>query len=218
MQAHSDQRWLNRVVEHAVENGWCTKIFCTTCGATAFKERLRSALGLPNTKTKRRPLGYAPLLSQEAAMEVVEAMKGLPNPDRRLAAYKSAIRFILWHCREALGRTTGVQRMTEILGNSWSGDILNEMILHHEALMKAQLAHEQRNDPVRVAQRRDAAKAVRAQQHNWRLNAKKVRDQTWWRLVAVTHSNFGAPKKFFAETDQSETECGLANTTRSMSE
>jgi hypothetical protein len=102
--------WLQRLLERAVAEGWCTKINCTTCGS----DDLRQALGLINVLRAGRD-------ADQAEAIILSLRKCTPSTDVTVEC-ESAVRWILFEVWRKFG-----DRYFECLPGSWAGDVLGRM-------------------------------------------------------------------------------------------
>ena len=121
--------WLDAHVEQALRLRLCTKIRCTTCGATKFRRgtlaALTAATGLPASSFGHQPVKLA----------VAQALAGMvedcpAHPDKT-----SAIRLLLSEVWDGAPLAGG--DVSRLLEGSWAGRLLAAMREHDDNLRTA---------------------------------------------------------------------------------
>ena len=117
--------WLARIIEQAVENDWCTKTICTTCGAHDFRRavwaeaavQIGSSFALQLGEWPNRKLFELPDGERKALIDaVVTGLVGLPRDFRR----DEAVRTVL----NDLGRVIPLSLVQPSLERSEAGEVL----------------------------------------------------------------------------------------------
>ena len=160
--------WLEQYLDQAIERRLCTMIGCTTCGAQDFRAGLNAGLARPGDDLRR--------LNADRSLPLLESASKLVAPQARHSERVEAIRLVLFDCWVALGGDNALPQMKERLGRGWAGQVLNEMIAHHEVRTRVRREHEVRSDPAAARQRRQQLKGERQQRHQERLEKKRQRD------------------------------------------
>ena len=92
--------WLARIIEHAVENDWCAKTICTTCGANDFRRTVWAEAAVPIGRSfalqqgewPNRELLELPDGERQALIDaVVTGLVGLPRDFRRDQAARTVL-------------------------------------------------------------------------------------------------------------------------------
>ncbi len=161
--------WLHAYLVAAVGRNLCTRIHCTTCGATEFRHGLLRALA---TATNRPPSRtYTP----QVAVDVARALADTRPSDAEAIQLEEAGRCVVFDICSAIGEVEAEQ----LLGQGWGGDVLRRMQEHHRRVTAARRAKAEYEDPARVQERREEKKRVAQQRHEQRLALKNERDRTW---------------------------------------
>jgi hypothetical protein len=168
----SEDNWLQRYIAESVSRNLCTKILCTTCGATEFRQGLLAALATSSGQETVRRMGPGHAIAMAKALRQVEAVS-------RDWKWEDAVQFVLYECWYAFRDEAGREAFEAILAGSWAGDVLARMKAHHQARMEAARRRQEANDPENVKARREQKKQLRQQQHAERLAAKAERDRAW---------------------------------------
>jgi len=109
--------WLHRVMRHACGRDWCSKIGCTTCGATPLRNALREeAFRAASRSVQRR-------YDRVTALHLAAAVAGL-NPDREEAESLAGPTIIALN--ELLSSPLDPWLLDEILRGHWAHDLLPE--------------------------------------------------------------------------------------------
>jgi len=141
---------LASLIQLAGEKNWCTKLYCTTCGALDFRRKLQK-------------------LSNE---EILEDLRALPldfcerNSD--------VLRLIFVEI--ALFPTCA--DLSEPLKDTPAGAVLESAISHSKYQLKRRLEHEQWSSPEAAKERAIARKRIKATAHNLRIRKKAASDET----------------------------------------
>lgn len=166
--ADEDPDWLRRYVQDAVSRGLCTKIHCTTCGSTEFREGWRGALAWASR--------YSGGARTERA-RVLTAGLARVHPEGRddEGRVKDAVRLLLLEMR-----SEGVLSLPEcrqLLKGSWADAVLASMEEHHRADRERAVNHatSQNDLQAEAAERR----RQRQENHRARLAAKVEKDREW---------------------------------------
>jgi hypothetical protein len=127
----SNPQWLQQLMEHAVAEGWCLKMNCTTCGS----DDLRQALGLLDKSSADRPR-FLPM-PPESAEAIVRALKACAaQSDCRM---EEATRWVLYE----VWRNFGDAYFSGLEG-TWAGEVLARMRAHHQRRQEERRLHEAR--------------------------------------------------------------------------
>lgn len=169
--------WLQSYLADAVRRKLCTKINCSTCGATEFRRGLIAALN--GDAAQGAGENYRRPLEREEGIRLLKALAEVASDDGggSSTAFEGAVRFLLYDLW-----ASWVLRETDsenLLAGSWAGSILDRMKTHYEARMAAQRRREELNNPANVQKRREERKRLKQEQHELRLARKKERDRIW---------------------------------------
>lgn len=119
---HTDPKWLQSVLRQAIDEHWCTRISCTTCGA----DQLRAAI--------------APCLQTSAdAKMVIDGLRECGHPSADVYAFEEAMRWVLYAVWARFGEC-----FDSDLNGTYAGQVLTRMQEHHARRMNARRIHEQR--------------------------------------------------------------------------
>lgn len=163
------ENWLHAYLVASVGRNLCTRIHCTTCGATEFRQGLLRALA---TATQRPPSrAYTP----QVAIDLARALADARFSDAEAAQLEEAGRCVVYDICSAMGEREAEQ----LLGQGWGGDVLRRMQEHHRRVVEARRAKAEYEAPARVQERREERRRVAQQRHEQRLTLKKERDRTW---------------------------------------
>lgn len=172
--------WLSAYLQLAQERRYCTRIYCTTCGARDFRQGLvratHRAMGKP--PGVRRLVGHP--LGDDGVLVLAQALAQLPPPNPPQHAIHEAVMMTLHELWMACGGDEPTHaRLDPVLAGSWAGEILAGMF-HHEASVRAdRRAHEAYGSPAATQARRAEKRRIKAEAHAARLEAKKERDGLW---------------------------------------
>ena len=109
--------WLHRVMRHAGERNWCSKIGCTTCGAAPLRNALREEAYRSASRGVQRHY------DRVTALHLVAAVAGL-NPDREESESLAGPTIIALN--ELLSSPLAPWLLEEILRGHWAHDLLPE--------------------------------------------------------------------------------------------
>lgn len=157
--------WLGRFVAHAVDNNWCVKIGCTTCGAGDFRKRL---IAFASHGSRQLSTGKAAEIKAETV--IIDELKMLQRND----LYRDAVILVLSDLR---GGAFYYPNLVSQLQGCWAGEILEEMEKHARDRSERRREHDARNDPENVRLNREAKKKAKAEKHSARLAEKAIRDK-----------------------------------------
>jgi hypothetical protein len=121
----SNPQWLQQMLEHAVVEGWCVRMNCSTCAS----EDLRQALGLLDKSG-----GHARFLAMTPETIVAGLKVCAPQADGY--AMEKAARWMLYE----VWRNFGDQYFSSLDG-AWAGGVLSRMRTHHESRQEARRIH-----------------------------------------------------------------------------
>lgn len=119
---HSDAKWLQSLLRQAIDEHWCTRINCTTCGS----DQLRAALD-PYLRT-----------SADAKL-VVGGLSECEPPSAHVHAFEEAVRWVLYAVWVRFG-----EHFDSDMNGTYAGQVLTRMREHHAHRMNARRIHEQR--------------------------------------------------------------------------
>lgn len=191
--------WVEGLIEHAVKNGWCLTMRCSTCSACEFRDALKArlspayAVSFPkriaedtfaaDTKMTLYSAGNLVVtgtatekdlaLTTDEALIIIEELKHLEEKHIKYRQGIMLLLFLSWH---TIGEEKSVQIMPESLQDSMAGTILNMMIAHYRRANPWQLEYDSLNSPEAIAERKDRNKSEKQRLHSARLECKKMRD------------------------------------------
>jgi hypothetical protein len=163
--------WLSEYLDGVVGRDLCTRIGCTTCGASDFRSGVWSALA--RSKGRAQPS----TTSRTEILEMAKALAQVPpprDPSGRVEEAARCLIFDLWSGIPFLD-----WELEGALAGSWAGGVLASMQRHHAA---RQAAH--RQSTIEEAQRAQQAEYMRrrrgelhAERQAQRAARKKERDR-----------------------------------------
>lgn len=124
---------LAELIDMAIREEWCTRLFCTTCGARTFRDALR---GIPRA-------------------EVIVGLRRLPR--EFVAAHQEIFRMIVM---EAAAFPSGEDSVAPLAGTP-AGDQLRVDVEFHKLRREKQGAYLESQAPEAIERRRAAEKAAR---------------------------------------------------------
>lgn len=165
---NEDPDWLDRYVHDAVRRNLCTKIYCTTCGATEFRDGARAALAW----TSRYCAGDWEERARDLAAGLARVRpEGKEQEDR----VEDAVRLLLFEMRSEGSLLLPACR--DLLNGSWAGTVLARMEEHYRADLARAAKHVDSQEELQaVAAKR---KEERQERHRARLDAKVEKDRAW---------------------------------------
>lgn len=177
---------LDDLLEATALENLCTDMFCGTCGAGPFRQKLADFVAeqmrietwtvASNSGDHRLKAGHAETLLN-ALRQVTHGR--LRNETPGAGSRRSAIMFILRDIWYTLGGEGGEPRMIAALNGTYSGTILDEMISHYRAMNERHAKFAVANSPVEVAKRRGERKREKLGQIDERMRLKTEIDRKW---------------------------------------
>ena len=165
---------LSNLINLASEKNWCTRLYCTTCGALDFRSELRK-------------------LSNE---EILEDLRDLP--ETFCERHSEVLRLVFV---EIAMFPTCID-LIDALENTPAGAILESAIRHSKCIEERRREHEQWSSPEAAKKRAVERRRIKATAHHLRLSEKAVTDRSL-RVFQdmLSQSNF---KSFFSELSKVE--------------
>lgn len=146
------------IMARASDERWCADWACGTCGA----HQIRSA--------------FEELSDKHSYEEIASALAAVgPGLDLDIAEWLLRALSHPWNKGSLSSR-----KLEEILSNSPAGVHYKRMLAAKFAADARRREHELRNDPNEVIRLRAEKKQVKAEQHQKRLEAKKLRDAAYY--------------------------------------
>lgn len=186
MRARTDS-WLARVIAQAVDENWCTKTVCTTCGANDFRRALWAeaaaqcgrSFALQRGAWPSQELLNLPEGERQALINAfVAGLVGLPRNFRHDAEVRTAI--------DELGRVVPFWSIAQTLGESEAGEVLRR-----QRQYEADRARERR-ERAESAERRQLEEVARREakrEANRRMHAEnKAKKDVRRAKVVAEHS------------------------------
>jgi hypothetical protein len=165
---NGEANWLENYIQRAIDTDKCTKIYCTTCGAAKFREGLASE----GANAVQAALKQSQIKS--ATSETIEKLRQIqPHVGNQ---WTDAVRLILF----LLDKEVSPKTLDQQLSDSWAGELLLEMRKHYKERLDASHEHDERNDPVKAAARREQKRKEKQKKHLERLERKKIKDKSWF--------------------------------------
>lgn len=121
---HSDPKWLQSLLRQAIDEHWCTRINCTTCGS----DQLRAALD-PCLRT-----------SADAKL-IIDGLRECEPPSTDVYPFEEAMRWVLYAVWARFGES-----FDSDLNGTYAYQVLTRMQKHHADRMNARRIHEERQD------------------------------------------------------------------------
>ena len=167
--------WMNDLIKQAIEKGWCTGFFCTTCGARDLKGSLRRYLDSALGKVR---FGFPLSFTTDDADVILEQLENLNKTDFS-ENYEPefiimSLLYISWQTSPC-DETTA--RMSMELDGTYAGEILSKMITHYARVSAERLDYERRQSPEYVAKMRAEKKARKQELHQERMRLQKIRSE-----------------------------------------
>ena len=167
--------WINDLIKQAIEKGWCTGFFCTTCGARDLKGNLRRYLDRALGKVR---FGFPLSFNSDDAEAILAQLKNLNQTDFS-ENYEPefiimSLLYISWQTSPC-DETTA--RMSKELDGTYAGEILSKMISHYARVSAERLDYERRQSPEYVAKMRAEKKARKQELHQERMRLQKIRSE-----------------------------------------
>lgn len=168
--------WLSVFLDDAVRRQLCCRIGCTTCGAMEFRRGVIRAANAATGAPDGWPMPRATAATIATTLGQIEPGDRPPSFD-----LEYAVRMLISDLDWIIGRNA----LRTALGISWASQVLAKMERHHAEREAAWRAHEERNDPARLEENREAKRRARAEKHAARLAAKVERDRAWRELHGI---------------------------------
>jgi hypothetical protein len=129
----SNPQWLQRLLESAIAERWCTRTNCGTCAS----EKLRQALGLLD-KSSSSQIRFLPMTAQmaEAMIDGLRACAPQAGSSHQL---EEGVRWVLYEVWRNFG-----DRYFLKLDGTWANEVLGRMRSHHQRRQEARRIHEAR--------------------------------------------------------------------------
>lgn len=161
--------WLGPIILEAKKRHRCTKIMCTTCGATRFREAIQRAVlarhGDPN----------ADFDSFECQRVLVDGLQGIqPIDDEHRSDFEEAVRFVMIRMVWMTNFGTGLD---EELAGTLAGKLLDDTRRHYADVQQARTDNAQRAEAQRVQSAR--RRQLRQEAHAQRLIEQAERSKRW---------------------------------------
>lgn len=167
--------WMNDLINQAIEKGWCTGFFCTTCGARDLKGSLRRYLDSVLGKVR---YGFSFSFTTDDGDVILEQLKNLNQTDFSenydAVSVIMSLLYISWQTSPCDGTTA---RMSEKLDGTYAGEILSKMITHYARVSAERLDYERSQSPEYVAKMRAEKKARKQELHQERMRLQKIRSE-----------------------------------------
>lgn len=167
--------WMNDLINQAIEKGWCTGFFCTTCGARDLKGSLRRYLDSVLGKVR---YGFSFSFTTDDGDVILEQLKNLNQTDFSenydAVSVIMSLLYISWQTSPCDGTTA---RMSEKLDGTYAGEILSKMITHYARVSAERLDYERSQSPEYVAKMRAEKRARKQKLHKERMRLQKIRSE-----------------------------------------
>lgn len=174
--------WLEDVLHSANEFGWCVRARCTTCGAMKFRkaywgaaaDEARVSLDVEHARRPRGILAGIPREDRDLVVRtVIDGLAGVSTG----WADSDAVETILTDLDPPLTRHGVPLVLDEALAGTPVGEALAWKRSYSTERAEARRQQAQFESPEAVAERRQAARDARADEHAERLREKRVRDE-----------------------------------------
>ena len=167
--------WVNELISQTIEKDWCTKFFCTTCGAGDFKESLRRNL---DSVLGTRRFGVPFVFNSNDADVILEQLKSLKPIDFSDNYPREwVIMFLLYISWQTSPSDKTTASMSEKLDGSYAGNILSSMIKDYARITAERLEYERKQSPEYIAKMRAEKKARKQELHEERMRLQKIRSK-----------------------------------------
>ena len=167
----SDGAWLKQYLEESNRRSLCTKIRCTTCGASEFRRGLLRAYAAATSHAQTETLDY------ETALGIANALTVIEQPTNGNEKMTKAVRCILHDLWSAFWPNAATLR--SVLVGCWADAVLQSMEEHERNVQAVRRARAEFEDPVRVNQRREEKMRLKQERHQRRLALKVQKDRMW---------------------------------------
>lgn len=157
--------WLSPVIEDAIVRNLCTRIGCSTCGATEFRNNVyRAAQTMTGISMLESPATFARTLAQGLA--------SLMPSDELAYSFDEPTRLLL--C--VVSRHMPLDGLESMLMGTWAGNVLHRMESHSAALTRER---KEAKDPVLIEARRAAKRRMKQEEHAERLKLQAEKARLW---------------------------------------
>ena len=172
----TESNGVKELVRNSTSITWC-RITCPMCTGKFLTE----------LKTIIKPRSFAPsrggraVFSPDDGLKILEELKGLaPESEQDRKNWEKPVMLQLYVCWHAIGEVSAREFMASALRDTYAGEVLTRMIVHHERVKAEREAYENTQSPEAVAARRAAKKVEIQRRHATRLELKKQRDAEYW--------------------------------------
>lgn len=133
----SEPEWLQRLLERAVAERWCTNFYCTTCGSFQLSISLGIAEWDEQKHYRRRHL------TEDEAKEILTGLKNCRSPTGGSWEFEQAARWVLLRLWNQFGDEAHARLFPDLEG-TWSGEVLASMRQHYKAKLERRRLQEAR--------------------------------------------------------------------------
>ncbi len=174
--------WLNSLIVEAGDNRWCTRIGCTTCGASEFRNRVftdaieLAGIDVPDfaRMTSRRLLDtLSPTQRAPVFEEIVKGLRGVRSAG---APGLSALRLVIHDLEPPFMKWGVAASLSERLEGTVAGEVLASMKSHSAELSEMRARQTEYESPQAVERRREEWRAKGEVQRRQHLERKAARD------------------------------------------
>lgn len=174
--------WIEKLLDDTVNNDWCTKLNCTTCGAMAFKKRLRlyvDGIRLGKVYRESEPL---PRWGKADADFLIAALAGYEPVELNRFSSKQdeAIMLILYVAWSHAPCDETTEQMFRLLQSFYSGAILKRMMVHYSNVKQSREHYALIHSPEYAAKRRAEKKAEKQLRHAERMRLQKIKNAAFY--------------------------------------
>ncbi len=161
--------WLQSYLIEAAQKNLCTRIRCTTCGASEFRKGLLKAAA---QASGRNQVG---VLDEVTSRTILESLARIDPPLQSERQVEQAVRLVLFD----LWTSLLLEKNEHLLAGSWAGNVLERMAAHYKAAVERSKALAEFQDRENTQQRRAEKRKLRQLRHQERLVLKSGRDRIW---------------------------------------
>ena len=166
-----ENNWLQAYLVESIRKPLCIRIYCTTCGAQAFRSGLLDAVALATGEPR------APQLDEKSARAIADALARAEASEAvDPYTYEEAVQFVIY---DLWSLFRPFSYLDPILENTWAGNVLTDMQSHERYVGESRNERLAYESPKQVAERREEKRRQRRGPHEQRLALKKERDRLW---------------------------------------
>ena len=174
--------WIEKLLDDTVKNDWCTRLSCTTCGAMAFKKRLRLYVDRIRLGTVYRESEPLPRWEKADADFLIAALAGYKPVELNRFSSKQdqAMMLILYVAWSHAPCDETTEQMFRSLQSSYAGAILKRMMVHYSSVKESREHYALIHSPEYAIKRRAEKKAEKQLRHAERMRLQKIKNAAFY--------------------------------------